>query len=389
MVRGRADAGCQQFERGDECFEQFARSDDILTPQDRARERELSSLQWINRFGFLHANDLARLEYQSQSQATRLAQRLIRRLVDRSEVIKRRLPFAHNQWNAVYVLASRGADRLRCELGVRAVSGKDLELRGSALHDRLANQAAIEFIARGHEVVTLRELHQKASSRSKIPDFLVRHPPEHRPFPMPDPWAIDLGYHEADCFSWWEVERARKTGAPRRHQAVCISKATTRSMKWDGIEIAAAGVVYPALGPVDHFVRATAALQEVAPMPAYVSFLEAFVNRTTFSVDEWRFSTHWIVPNGFHRIVAALRGLGGEESLDEAMHSGRPVRTCLMIEGVSFSLSLSVHNEVARVEVVGGDDGLLVGTWEAELRGPVFADHLAAAAIIKALRSRV
>jgi hypothetical protein len=353
--------------------------------QDQARKRELAFLKWIGRFGFLHANDLARLETRSCEESIRLAQRRLKRLTERHEIIMRALPFAHDQWNRVYVLAAPGADRLRSELGVRAISGKDIELGASALHDRLANQAAIEFIARGYEVVTLRELHQQAQSRSKIPDFLVRARGNQVPAEDLDGWFLDLELRDGH-YMWWEVERARRTGAPRRIQAAWLTEAAAKGFRWNDFDVSGGGVVYPTPCVVDHRARTSAALAEMAPALTNVTFLRAEVNQTTFSAKDWQLSRIQVEPLKLKSVLAALRNAELDALCSEVIASGEARRVVIMVHGRAIELSLTFRDGIARAKAFDDEGGVRVGVWEDVLMVDADFESVAAYAILGVVR---
>jgi hypothetical protein len=122
-----------------------------------------------------------------------MAQRTLRRLMDRCEVIAHRAP----DGSTIYALSEKGARLLRA-LGIPAKSGKDLARRFSLSHyhhRRLANEVAVCAVLDGyriaseHEIASGQWLGGMGGIDGKKPDVLVR---------------------SGKCAWWVEVERSRR-----------------------------------------------------------------------------------------------------------------------------------------------------------------------------------
>lgn len=174
-----------------------------------ARENEVRVLRALHRFGWLRTRDLATLAWQCWARSPvgepslkppmpttaslRMAQRTLRRLRERRQVLDTRAP----DGSIIYALSEAGARQLSA-MGIRASSGKDLVRAFSSSHFRhrcIANEIAISGICEGFKVATEREIAQgrwpgeDAGLTGKKPDVLLR----------------------ADGAMWWvEVERSRK-----------------------------------------------------------------------------------------------------------------------------------------------------------------------------------
>jgi hypothetical protein len=188
-----------------------------------ARENEVRVLRALHRFGWLRTRDLAALAWQRWARnpggepslkpsvptvgGLRMAQRTLRRLREKRQVLSSRAP----DGSLIYALAEAGA-RLLLQIGVTAVTGKDLMRTFSAAHYRhrcIANEVAVGAIVAGYRVSTEREISQglwlggEDGIASKRPDVLVR----------------------GDGRVWWvEVERSRKN-----------AKDYSRLLQWLGV----------------------------------------------------------------------------------------------------------------------------------------------------------
>lgn len=174
-----------------------------------ARKNEVSVLRALHRFGWLCTRQLASLGWspwaakpggapslaaqQPSASAIRSAQRTLRRLKERRLVLAAMAP----DGGQIYALAEAGARALQ-DLGVPAVSGKDLMRTFSAAHYRhrtIANDIAISGILQGFRVTSEREISRgrwpggEAGIAGKKPDVLLR---------------------SATHWYWVEVERSRK-----------------------------------------------------------------------------------------------------------------------------------------------------------------------------------
>lgn len=175
-----------------------------------AQENEVRVLRALHRFGWLRTRDLAALTWQRWARYPaeapcleplvptaswlRMAQRTLRRLHDKRQVLSSRAP----DGSLIYALAEAGA-RLLQQIGVAAATGKDQLRTFSSAHFRhrcIANEIAIGAIVGGFRVATEREVAQglwlggERGVAGKKPDVLIR----------------------GDGRVWWvEVERSRKT----------------------------------------------------------------------------------------------------------------------------------------------------------------------------------
>lgn len=161
-----------------------------------ARENELNLLAYLYKFGYLTHQQIAVLMYSKSSQATRLAQRLVKRMVDNKLLIRHSGGFGARDYIG---LSTSGARKLSSELGMvttgatilattqnqsspdalthSPASSKDV-MRKPTRHRVSANWAAIFLMRDGFaEVWTEREIQtNRAPFRSlglKIPDTLA------------------------------------------------------------------------------------------------------------------------------------------------------------------------------------------------------------------------
>lgn len=174
-----------------------------------ARENEVRVLRALHRFGWLRTRDIAALVWQRWARnpigepslrpsmptasGLRMAQRTLLRLREKRQVLSSRAP----DGSLIYALAEAGA-RLMQQIGVTAVTGKDLMRTFSTAHYRhrcVANAIAVGAIIEGFRVATEREIAQglwlggEQGIARKKPDVLIR---------------------SGDTAWWVEVERSRK-----------------------------------------------------------------------------------------------------------------------------------------------------------------------------------
>lgn len=160
----------------------------------RATENEIGILRALSRFGWLTGRSLAAMFWSTRanvptqapsfqpatvtSSGLRMAQRTVRRLLQKGEVLRASAPGGR----VIYALAEAGARRLR-QAGVPASTGKDLIRGFSAAHFQhrdLANQVAIRGFIDGFRISTEREiacdkwLGGAAGIGGKKPDVLLR-----------------------------------------------------------------------------------------------------------------------------------------------------------------------------------------------------------------------
>lgn len=164
---------------------------------DFEADRSLSTLYWLHRFRWLTSNQLARLIWPAETrQAQRLAQRILRALLDGGEILSRRLP----NGGVAYVLGESGANRLGA-LGIDARLRGERDARlGAPYHRALANEIAIHGLLRGWQVWTENEIQRgKGPLRSlngHVPDVLFERSEDY------------------PSLSWCEVENTTKS--PRK-----------------------------------------------------------------------------------------------------------------------------------------------------------------------------
>lgn len=200
-----------------------------------ARENEIRVLRALHRCGWLRTRDLAALVWQDWARnpagepslrpptptasGLRMAQRTMRRLRDKRLVLSSHAP----DGSIIYALAEAGARALQ-QIGVAAVTGKDLMRSFSASHFRhrcISNEIAIGAIVAGYRVSTEREIAQglwlggEEGIKAKKPDVLLR---------------------SGDTVWWVEVEKSRKN-----------VKDYAALLKWLGL---AAQDAFRATGPV-------------------------------------------------------------------------------------------------------------------------------------------
>lgn len=135
----------------------------------------------VKRFGYLRNIDLAQLLYAEKSSATRLAQILTKKLVAAKSLVEHKTPGCTAHY---------------------ACPGDAAVFKNITGHRDAANHVAIEYLKRGHRVVTEREIQQSNDKEfhGKIPDALII-----------DEWVEELGGERAD-YIWVEVENAERSG---------------------------------------------------------------------------------------------------------------------------------------------------------------------------------
>ena len=160
-----------------------------------AEAHEVTALRLLDRIGWARAQDLAHAVWPHAQQKLRIAQRVVRRLRDRHEI----LSATAYGGIPIYTLAAAGVRRL-ADLGIAAHHGKDT-LRDvqlpRAAHRMLGNEFLIWITQNEPGSCPIFE-HEIAARRAglhpdlrKIPDGLIIHP----------------GTQDT---TWIEVERARK-----------------------------------------------------------------------------------------------------------------------------------------------------------------------------------
>lgn len=137
-----------------------------------ARQNEVRVLRAVHRFGWLRTRDIAALVWQRWAQTParepslqpptptaaglRMAQRTLRRLLDKRLVLSSRAP----NGSSIYALAEAGARQLQ-QIGVAAGTGKDLMRSFSSAHFRhrcTSNEIAISAILEGFRVSSEHEI---------------------------------------------------------------------------------------------------------------------------------------------------------------------------------------------------------------------------------------
>lgn len=156
--------------------------------------------------------------------ALRMTQRTMRRLRDARMVITAQGP----DGSCLYALSEGGARALK-DLGVAAISGKDLVRDFSSAHYRhrcIANQVAISGIVQGYRASTEREIAQglwpggEAGIAGKKPDVLLR---------------------SGNQVHWVEVERSRKNSKDYQALLAWLGKVLQDSTRRDGSRLLGPG----------------------------------------------------------------------------------------------------------------------------------------------------
>lgn len=208
-----------------------------------ARENEARVLRALHRFGWLRTRDLAALCWrrwasrpsgqpgvgptQPTASAVRMAQRTLRRLRDARLVIAGQGP----DGSVIYALSEGGARALK-ELGVTAISGKDLVRGFSSAYYRhrcIANEIAISGIVQGFRASTEREIAQghwlggEAGIAGKRPDVLLR---------------------SGNRVWWVEVEKSRKNVRSYQAFLVWLGNVLQDSTRRDGSRLLGPGQMW-------------------------------------------------------------------------------------------------------------------------------------------------
>lgn len=206
-----------------------------------AHENEVRVLRALHRFGWLRTRDLATLAWQRWARipcgdpslkplvptaaGLRMAQRTLRRLREKRQVLSSRAP----DGSLIYALAEAGAHLLQLA-GVTAVTGKDLMRRFSTAHFRhrcIANEVALSAIVEGYRVATEREIAQGLwigggeGIAGKKPDVLMR----------------------GEGRAWWvEVERSRKNAKDYARLLQWLGAIGRDALRQSGPELLADGL---------------------------------------------------------------------------------------------------------------------------------------------------
>ncbi|TCV85826.1 hypothetical protein [Sulfurirhabdus autotrophica] len=240
--------------------------DDFHTPSRIQGQRlELDALHLLHRFGWLRAREVGILLYSSSNQSRTLAERLLRRLVEKRQIFFRPLQGENDSKHArAYLLGQAGADRLWEVRGIDAWTSKDITISSTWLHDLIAHQILAKWKNKGFQIVTGRELHRRTRSGMKIPDGLAKPPGQD--------WI------------WLEVERSRKSGPAIHKQAKYLAGAAL-GMEWLGYQLGRAVVAYPETPGVNHRLRNISALSKLsAPSPFKVIFFPLKIHPLTLVV---------------------------------------------------------------------------------------------------------
>ncbi|MAF02054.1 hypothetical protein [Herbaspirillum sp.] len=135
-------------------------------------QNKLAVLTNLHRFGWLTSRMLAELIWPTASQATILARRTVKAMIEDKLILRRTLPSGGD----CFTLSAAGARRLLNDAGIEAVSGKSLPL-GNPLHRACANWYAIQQMSAGHAVWTEHEVQcgraPLVSIDGKTPDVLL------------------------------------------------------------------------------------------------------------------------------------------------------------------------------------------------------------------------
>lgn len=170
---------------------------------EAAERNEQAVLHWLARFGWLTSRQVARLVWPYASQAHRMAQRTLARLIERGDVLRRELPNGHG---VAYVLGERGVHRLTGtdaeNTSVRG--GRDLKFH-APLHRAICNHYAIDFLAYArttnpelqHAVYTELEIQRRVAPAPELLHEGRLHVP-------------DLLLQEGNLYTWVETEHTPK-----------------------------------------------------------------------------------------------------------------------------------------------------------------------------------
>lgn len=179
--------------------QQIAKPDGV----EAAERNERAIINWLARFGWLTSRQLARLVWPDASQAHRMAQRTLARLIARGDVLRRELP---NGYGIAYVIGERGVRRLD---GTDAENtsfrgGRDLKFH-APLHRAICNDYAIDFLtyartrnsALEHAVYTEMEIQRSLAPAPELLHEGRLHVP-------------DLLLQEGNLYTWVETEHTPK-----------------------------------------------------------------------------------------------------------------------------------------------------------------------------------
>lgn len=164
--------------------------------RSEGEKRDFQGLKWIWDFGWLRPQELGKMLWPEAEHATKYAERLCRKWIDKGYVIARQLP-DHN--GTAFTLSAGGALFLE-QRGVQAKTGKDFgETEGgrwiaphSWRHDLQAAGLLALLHQQGAEVIPEKRLRRENPSLKKIPDGIV----------------LDTNGRA----TWLEVERSKKGG---------------------------------------------------------------------------------------------------------------------------------------------------------------------------------
>lgn len=142
--------------------------------QEIARENELTLYRLLHKFGYLTNSQIAALRYPEARQGLRLAQRLVKRLVDARMLLRSDGGFGGQDYIG---LSAAGARFLSGKSGSRVESAKDV-LRDPSRHRDAANWSAIHLLNEGWpQVWTEREIQTFRAPfhelTHKVPDVLA------------------------------------------------------------------------------------------------------------------------------------------------------------------------------------------------------------------------
>lgn len=179
------------------------------------QELDVAGLEWIDKFGWLRAQELGRLLWPGNEFSDKYGERICRKWAAKSYVIKRTLPA---RAGSAYVLSAGGV-RVLEEYGIDAKTGKDWgetdPLRGglwypptSWQHDLRAHGVLSILHSRGHEIMPEAQIKRETPGLPKYPDGLVK-------------------TKNGGPVFWLEVERAVKTGKAMEELAAAMIAVAT------------------------------------------------------------------------------------------------------------------------------------------------------------------
>lgn len=158
---------------------------------ETALNNELEVGTWLHRFGWLTSDQVGRLIWPNGSQSRRMAQRTLKRMLERGSVLRRKFKYG----GYMHVLSEPGARWLR-ENGVGANNrgGRDLRYSHPA-HRMLCNELAIHEMQNGLDVWTEYEIKRKRAPFHKLKGHI------------PDLLSVD----NIGRMTWYEVENSYKS----------------------------------------------------------------------------------------------------------------------------------------------------------------------------------